>query len=226
MPTRFSRAFFAVAATVAASLATGLAVSGPAIAAPAAPAGNTATAQCLTLTDCYTLREFDGDSSPGLAMQASGAYGGAPIVVDPADSTNFLQDWLYVDLGTVSSYSDVGGVEQWGLTSYDFANYGTDHLFEVEFAPAGIPTGYCAGNASNVLVVRTCNGSVYQTYIRAASVLGYTAHIVGFFFYLSLAQQSNMAHHNAMTGSMTPGTQISFRTVGNYYIQQFEPVAG
>lgn len=226
MRTRFSRAFFATAAMAAVSLATGLAIAGPASAAPAAPAasaGGKATVQCLTLLDCDTLRQYDPTAAAaGLAMQISSFRGSTPIVVYPNDGTSFLQDWTYIDLGTVNSYNN-GGIEPWGLTAFDFANYGTDHLYEVEFSPAGIPTGYCAGNASNVLLLRSCNGSKYQTYIAAASVLGNTAH-TGFFYYLSLAQVPNGAHHYALTGSLALNTGITFKTVGYYVTQWWQPV--
>ncbi len=225
MPKRLSRAFFASAATVAASLATGIvAFAGPASAAPVSAAGHRATVQCLTLTTCTTLRQYDSTlAGPGLAMQAAGAYPNAPIVVYPNDTTSFLQDWTYIDLGTVSSYYIPGPVEQWGLTAFDFHTYGTDELYELEFSPAGIPTGLCAANVSNMMELRWCNGSKFQTAITANAIMAYTAP-VGFAYGLSLAQVSNTAHHYAGTGSLIAGTQITFRTVGNNATQWFKAV--
>ena len=224
MPKRFSRAFFVSAATVAASLATGvMAFAGPASAAPVSTAGNRATPQCLATGTCITPRVYNSGvpTGPGLAMQASGVYPNAPIVTAPYDNTSYLQDWTFIDLGPLSGYCSSGSPDQpdqWGLTAFDCVNYGTDVVYELEFSPAGIPTGLCAADVSLVMELRWCNGSKFQTYLVAPSVLSYTA-ATGFYYGLALPQQNTSAHHYTLMGSTLPGTEFTFRTVGNYTTQ-------
>ena len=234
MPKRFGRAFFVSAAAVAASLVTGIgAFAGPASAAPVSTAGHRATIQCQAVgVTCVTLRQYDTSTNTyGLAMEASGVYPNAPIVVDPYDNTSFLQDWTYIYLGTLSSYCSSGSPDQpdqWGLTAFDCVNYGTDTVYELEFSPAGIPTGLCAADVSLMMELRWCNGSKFQTAITAHTVLSYTAAPIAvsppsshWGYGLALPQQSTPAHHYTATGSTIPGTQITFRTVGNYSTQWF-----
>ncbi len=140
----------------------------------------------------------------------------APVLVAPHDPTDIMQDWTYIDYGSVASYAPFGG---FGLTAFDFRNYASGELYALEFNPAGIPSGYCAANVSDRMVLRTCNGSAFQTYIGISNVVGGLSAPSGqgyFFEYgLSLAQVSNNAHHDAATGSRLPGTQVYFTTPRN-----------
>jgi hypothetical protein len=142
-------------------------------------------------------------------------------VVAPYDSTSFLQDWTYIDYGTVSSYASSGGL---GLTAFDFHNYPSASLYVVEFTPAGIPSGYCAANVSDRMQLRTCNGSAFQTYIVTPTVPGglSTPSVTGqaWDYYLSLAQVSTTAHHYAATGSRISDTQVYF-TTPRYNVNQW-----
>lgn len=175
------------------------------------------TLMCQQVTNCVTPRLYgDSTSVLGQALEVSpqiSKLSNAPVVVAPYDSTELLQDWLYIDYGSVASYQSLGA---FGLTAFDFSNYHSGELYALEFAPAGIPTGYCAANVSDKMVLRACNGSVFQTYIGIPDVVGGLVAPSGIYYFfeyaLSVARVSAIAHHYAATGSRLPDVQVYFTT--------------
>lgn len=214
----FMKALIASSVTAAAAVAAGAGAVVPASASVAAGAVPGYTAMCHTVSGCFTPRLYGDSVTPlGQAMELSptvNSLRSAQVLVAPNDATSILQDWIYVDYGTASSYQAYGGIV--GLTAFDYRNYGPAHLFALEFAPAGLPTGFCLANVSNTAVLRTCNGSVFQTFINTATAVGglTTPTVTGYLFdyYLSAVQVANTAHHYAATGSRLGGVQVTFTT--------------
>jgi len=218
MRKRFTTAFLATSASVAATVALGLGAAGS---ASASVASHKATPECLAQTNCVTPDLYSPSGSPELVLQAAGLFKNAPVIVQPNDTTEFLQDWVYIDLGTVGSYYTEDVSNTLGLTGFDNANYGSDELYQLEFSPGGIPSGYCAASVNNRMVLRWCNGSKFQTYIAADSILGAWNTADGTFG-LSVVQAANAAHHNTATGSRSVGAQVTFQRPWNNNNQDWD----
>ena len=186
------------------------------------PAG---TPQCHVLPGCGSILLYGSPDNPfGQALTVTagrGSRGSAPVVVHPDSITDPGQDWTLIFDGLVSAYAATG---EYGLTAFDFANYGSARLISLEFTPAGIPTGYCAANVSERMVLRTCNGSVFQTFL----LIGTTVAVRGTLAYglvransetsgvgviLSAVQAKSIYHHYAATGSLRYDVQVSFATL-------------
>ena len=207
----------AMAAAAVTAMAVGLGAAAP---ASAAVTSHKTTVQCLTQVGCVTPDLYSDPGWPELVLQATRARQNAPVIIAPGDSTEVRQDWTYVGIGSVGTYVALGRSGVLGLTGFDAANYGADGMYELEYSPAGVPSGFCAANIHDRLVLRWCRGSRWQTFIVAASVLGTWAATDGYYG-LSVVRAHNAAHHEALTGSRWAGTEPRFvapaRNINQYW---------
>ncbi len=202
----------AVVAAVVSAVPATAAVSWANLPAPVPVAG---TAQCHIQPDCVAVLLYgalgSGVEQALTVTSGHGSTGVVPVRGYPASSTDPGQDWTLVSYGRVSDYAATGG---FGLTAFDFRNYPAGELFALEFTPGGIPTGYCAANVSEKMALRTCNGSVFQTFMTqgavGANVRGSRPGGVLAGYLLSVVQERNIWHHNAATGSLLPNVQVTF----------------
>ncbi len=206
---RLAKAFLAISASAGAAAAVVAAGLGAVSPAGAAVVSHKATSQCQTQAGCVTPDLYSDPGWPELALQATVARQNAPVIIAPRNSTEVRQDWIYVGIGTVGSYFTAGGSGVLGLTGFDAANYGGDGLYELEYSPAGVPSGFCAANIGDRLVLRWCRGSKWQTFIAAPSVLS-TWFTTDGYFGLSVVQAHNSAHHRTLTGSRFVGAEPYF----------------
>jgi hypothetical protein len=121
----------------------------------------------------------------------------------------------------VAEYVPAGGSGMFGLTGFDAANYGSDGMYELEYSPAGVPSGFCAANIGDHLVLRWCRGSKWQIFIAAASLLGVWTATDGYYG-LSVVQAQVAAHHRALTGSRLAGSRPRFIAPGNNINQYWD----
>jgi len=222
MPRRLIRALFAVSASAAAAATLGLSAAGPASASVSRMSARQATPGCLVLPDCVSVYQFGPMAGRQLVLEATGAISNAPVISSAEDPTDAEQDWTYLDLGTVGSYHAEWARDPLGLTGFDVAHYGRDELYQLEFSPAGVPTGLCAANVADQMVLRDCNGSRFQTMISANGVRGGRTLPLSYCYGLSVAQASVAARHLSVTGSRLPGERVTFSrpvTSGNQFWQ-------
>lgn len=211
MSTRCVSAFLAASALAAVAVALSLGTAGSASASVSWPAAQRATPECLVLPNCVSLYQFGPVNSPQLVLEATGVFPNAPVIVNADDPTDSDQDWTYIDLGTVGIYQTAAFRNRFGLNGFDFANYGADEMYQLEFSPAGIPSGLCAANVANRMVLRTCNGSRFQTMISADKVRRMRTAPLSYYYGLSVAQHAAVpAHHLSVTGSRFQGAQVIF----------------
>lgn len=178
--------------------------------------------QCgLNLARCGTPLVYRPYAQP-LALQASASKAGAPVVTEEADKNQVLQDWTYTVVAPLDNLT-AGTRERMGITAYDARAYQSAWIVRMQLTPAGRSTGLCAANVDDALVLRPCNGSVYQAFIQTKTANGVRA-IVGYFG-LSMAQAPNVpGHHLAATGSFRRGTQVVFDTPASSDLQYWYEV--
>jgi hypothetical protein len=173
------------------------------------------------IPNCGTLMVYR-PFHDGLALQAHAAKVRSRIEVRAADPAQPLQDWTWVDLGTVAN--TVGRRGLLGITGDDIRTYGADHVIRLELTPSGRRSRLCAANAGG-LELRRCHVTPAQAFIEARSANGNGA-IVGHYL-LSLVQAPHVkGQHEAATGSYIEGRQVRFNTAVSsdlqYWFQQDE----
>lgn len=221
-PTRAvpARALLVMVASVGAFL--GIGSPGLASASVTRMATPGATPQCQAAPNCGSLGLYNPSGPPVRVLQATFRYSGAPVTLGLNDSTSVRQDFTYIDLGTVGDYESQPNTL--GLTAFDFANYGSDPIFRLEFSPAGIPSGLCITNSGNRMTLRRCDGSKSQTFFRTRHVLGTWFASADSNYVLSVLQAPAAVHHLAATGSLTDCKQIFFSPVMTSASQDWIPV--
>jgi hypothetical protein len=210
MRSRLIGAFFAMSASAAVTVSLGLGAAGPASASANWPRAHRATPECLVLPNCVSVYQFTRRNSPLLVLEATGAVSNAPVILSADDPADSRQDWTYIDLGNIGTYKAEGLRGTLGLTRFDLAHYGNDEMYQLEFSPAGIPSGFCAANVAKRMVLRVCNGSRFQTMISTNGIGGSGMSPLSYWYGLSVAPASVAAHHLTVTGSRVPGAQVTF----------------
>jgi hypothetical protein len=210
MPRHLIRAFLALSASAAVTVTLGLAAARPANASEVRMSAHRASPECLILPNCVSLYQFSPANSAQLVLEATGAVRGAPVILSAEDPADPGQDWTYIDLGTVGGYRTQGLPRIMRLSRFDVARYASDEMYQLEFSPAGFPTGFCAANIANRMKLRACNGSRFQTMISASDIRGVGASPLSYSYGLSVVQAAVAAHHLSVTGSRSEGAKVTF----------------
>jgi hypothetical protein len=141
MRNRYSRAFYAMASTVAVTTVVGLTAAG------AASASTTRAKPDITPpcgSDCITI--FNEKYGPDFVLDnhKTRRRVGNKLELFPASNSDSAEDFVPVDEGTVDDFYDIG------LVSSKLAfNYGDDTAYMLEWAPYGVETGLCEGTAGD-----------------------------------------------------------------------------
>lgn len=210
MPGRVTSGLTATAAGVAIMLLLGFSSAGQASVSAEGPRAHRATPECLLLPNCVSVYQYGRVISWQFVLQAVGIFSNAPVIVGTGDPGNPGQDWAYIDLGTVSDYQHQGLSGTLPLDRFDITSYGADEVYQLESSPGGHPSGYCAANVANRMLLRVCNGSKFQTFIAADSVGRGHASPASYCFGLSAVYAPVRAHHLMITGSRIRGTRVTF----------------
>jgi hypothetical protein len=133
-----ARAYLAVAAVIAAVAA----VPAGLLSAYASSSAEASTTAC---GDACTS-PFNEQAGSGEVLAVSGSGSSASVVMATESTTNSAEDWTpEEELQNVSQAASEGLISQ----RLD-VNYGNDSIFEFQYAPNGVPSGYClADGASN-----------------------------------------------------------------------------
>jgi hypothetical protein len=136
--------FIYAVATAAAGGALCLAVAGTASATPAktGPVKNATSAcgsQCFDLSNLQLGLHF---------IQNKSNTASAKISLRQASNSFTNEDFIDDAVGTVSDYCSASpGAQQFNSTGYICTHYGSDNVYEANFAPDSTETGRCAGVA-------------------------------------------------------------------------------
>jgi hypothetical protein len=143
-----------------------------------------------------------------LGLQASAKHADAPLVIQEEDPGQPLQEWMYLPVGRMDKLSRTVS-QRMRVTAFDIRHYRSAWLVRLELTPGGTPSGWCAANVHDALMLERCNGGINQTFIQSRTANGNRA-IVGYYG-LSMIQRAQMpGHHAAATGSYRRGTQVVF----------------
>jgi len=139
MRNRYSRAFYAMASTVAVTTVVGLTAAG------AASASTTRAKPDITPpcgADCITIYNQKYGDTYVLDNHKTRKRVGNKLELFAASNSDSAEDFAPIDEGTVDDFYDLG------LVSAKLAfNYGTDTAYILEWAPYGVSTGLCEGTA-------------------------------------------------------------------------------
>ena len=108
-----------------------------------APASNAATTVCGS--NCAALYNLDYGTTDLLAVAGASGTSASPgqlIWMTQATNTNPGEDWVLNPEGTVADFY-YAGILSSGLNTH----YGSDEVYEYQYAPNGTATGYCLGVA-------------------------------------------------------------------------------
>jgi hypothetical protein len=95
--------------------------------------------ECAAL---YNLIYGPADVIAVAGASGTGAHTGQPVALLAVGSTNQGEDWVLEDEGTVSDFYVAGYV-----SAAMNLHYGGDEVYEYDYAPDGVYTGYCLGVA-------------------------------------------------------------------------------
>lgn len=146
-----------------------------------------------------------------LTVNAAVTVTAGPAAATPGAAT---QDWISHRLGRVPTA--IGNKGAYNFSAYDNANYGGDAVYSLEAAPSGVASGLCLANINRVAVLRHCNGSRWQAFIRAGHVDGFSASPIDpdGSFGLTVLHSSVRGHHRGLKAvDNAAATQLQFRAV-------------
>jgi hypothetical protein len=141
-----ARAASAVGVLALAAAAFGLAI---------APA-SAATSQCGSLcTSFYPLSTGTGDVLAVSHPSGTSASTGQAVTISAASTTNQGEDWVLEIQGTVTDFFEAGLI-----SSAMNLHFGSDEVYEIDYAPDGTWTGKCLGvsssNGSGSVTLQPC----------------------------------------------------------------------
>lgn len=168
------------------------------------------TPQCAAASFfCITPVLYSPDLNQALGMTATARQVNSPVFASGLDLTDPYQDWMLEPIG-VGRYPGGPRHPAAGLPgSAGRYRAPVPQLAYLEFSPAGIRSDLCAANVDDMLELRNCNGSKWQTFIITQSASGLTPPDFWSYF-LSDVQAAAVGQHLAMTAAGLPGSQITF----------------
>src|ERR1700722_19470039 len=131
-------------------------VAGPAlVAAPASAATAVCGANC---TSFYPLSTGTSDVLAVSHPSGTGGTTGEAVTIAAASTTNQGEDWVLEIEGTVSDFYEAGL-----MSAQMNLHWGSDDVYEIDYAPDYTYTGECLGtsssNGSGAVTLQPCGGS-------------------------------------------------------------------
>jgi hypothetical protein len=205
----------AMGATAAASAGVKPADTSPGCTASFGACTEPVVAQASTGSEDLTPEYDYGLTYVGADPVTGVAYGA--IAVDfNNDLENGTQDWAWVQIDTVPHHD--GRLGAYNFTPFDNHNYGGDPVFELEYAPNGVATNFCATVTSKYgkdqLRLGNCASAAQQAFIVTGTAPGLEAAPGGYEYALQVSHSSDIEEHNAILDP-DPGLDMALVVSGN-----------